>query len=185
MVAFLAALGGTIVGAIVGAMVTWVFAVWRAVVEGQAAAKVMRYEILQNRTKIAMALDGKTGDMTLSDDAWRLGRLLVAPLIREADFFDVWAGYAFVPQAQRFTNALLSNRSDTAARKSLETWKSGLTSGSTMLINLEFDSRAKLMMGLMRHPKKAEYPDLASRLLAKIAAEDGDTGPSVPGAEAS
>jgi len=160
MVVFLAALAG----AIVGGLITWLFSLWRTVVEGQAAARVIRSEILENTVKVDLALGGKTGDLTLSSEGWRAHRLAIALLLGEAEWFELCREIGFVRQAQIWIDTFASGNAQETAHEHLQVWQADLRSQRKVLGDVEYGGRLPLMLRLLRRNRKAEE----ERLIAKL-----------------
>jgi len=160
MAIFLAALGG----AIVGSLINWLFALWRTVVEGQAAARVVRSEILENTVKVDLALGGKTGDLTLSNDGWRAHRSAIALLLGEAEWFELCREIGFVHQAQIWIDRFVSGNARETAREHLQVWQTDLRNQRKVLGDMEYSGRLPLMLRLLRRDRKAEEEKLLAKL---------------------
>ena len=67
---FIAA-GAALGGALVGAISIFLLELWRRVLDGISAARLVRLEIVTNVTISRMALDGKGTAVSTSDSDWR------------------------------------------------------------------------------------------------------------------
>lgn len=68
-------------GVLVGALLTGLLDLSRQVLVFRAAARVIRYEIEDNAAKCIVAVERRRSHIALLDDAWRMHRLQLAPLI--------------------------------------------------------------------------------------------------------
>ncbi|MDI6858165.1 MAG: hypothetical protein QME71_07640 [Dehalococcoidia bacterium] len=159
--------------ALLGSLAVWLFTVWKTVVDGQAAARVIRYELLLNTAKVDLALAGKTGDLNLSDEGWRSHRLAVALLVPESEWFELCRDVGFMAQAQLWIDTLVNGKAQGIARQHLEIWQSDLHDRRKVLSDIEYSGRLPLMLRLLKRNREGEE----KRLLAKLAPSDTSEEP--------
>jgi hypothetical protein len=142
MVAFLAALGG----ATVGGLITWLFALWRTVVEGQAAARAIRFELTGNVAELELASKGNWQGIELLDEAWRQHRLAVAPLLNEVELGLLWRDVSGISRIRRLLQAPLGT---SGVGQALMNWEAALISRRLDLRKIESRSRWALVIRMI------------------------------------
>jgi hypothetical protein len=153
-------LGGVILGAVLSSM----FELWRRALDGQAAARIIRQELTVNATKVHIALEGKTGDMSLLDEAWKAHRLTLAPLLSEIDLTRLYREFTFLPQAKRWIDLLAEPKAEKAARENLRVWQDDLTNRGRELRQIESRSRLGLFLKLLWGHRTATQSELSAAL---------------------
>lgn len=167
--------GSAVFGALVGGVTTALLEVWKQVLAGVAAARVIRYEMFDIVTNVNMVLVGKGEDVTLPDDAWKAHRLALAPLLSESQMYYLWREHALLPQAQnlmrRVGHVSGPPRVDEGEREELRTWISDLTRRNNELQEVECRNQICLWLSLLLRsllfPRRAtEIRELAATLEA-------------------
>ncbi len=160
MIEILIGLGGVLIGV----LLTWVFALWRTVFEGQTAARVLRAEILENSVKIDMVLARKQGDLALCDEGWKANRLRVAPLLSEIAWFELSRDMGFIGQAQNWIDIYSGGKAEARARQELEACQKDLDLRRKVLGDLEYSNRFRLVWRLVKRNRQVEESAVRSKL---------------------
>ena len=136
--------GSALLGALVGGLTTLMLEVWRRVLDGVSAARLIRMELLRIRTTIEAFLDGRGAALTLADSSWQSSAVAVAPLLNEVELSDLYRGFAFLPEIDRFAKLLREDASDIREKVTgeLVLWRDELGQISKILYQVE--SRAKM-----------------------------------------
>ena len=153
--------GGALLGALVGGVTTALLELWKQVLAGQAAARVIWGEMLNNAAKVRLALDGWEGDMSLADDAWRQHALAVAPLLSQVEFSCLSREIGFLRQAEMWIGLLPRPDAEKQAREHLQIWKDDLSARMEELTQVESRSRVLLLVKLLFGPRTATQDELA------------------------
>src|ERR1700674_771897 len=82
-----------LLGVTVGAFLNFVMEVWRVVLGGRAAARVVRLEMQANANKCIQAIHSRDGSIRLSETGWLAHREQLANVLPEAAFLHVSTGY--------------------------------------------------------------------------------------------
>lgn len=159
--------GSAFFGAMVGAFSSALLELWRQIVSGLAASRVIRSELTENMTIAGVALDRAEDhnrethglEVRFRDQAWLQLRTAVAPLLDASALTYVAAIYSFMPQSQRFADILISTGPDVTSSANLKTWQRNLNLASMHLIEMEASGRHILFWRLLR-PQRVEIPSL-------------------------
>jgi len=166
MVVFLAALAG----AIVGGLITWLFSLWRTVVEGQAAARVIRLEITGNVTELELASDGNWHGLDLSDDAWRQHRLALAPILNEKEIGLLYRDQLHITHIRRLVEAPLGTP---GVAQTLADWNDDLRERRRDLRRIESRSRWALVFRVLFCRWVSSAEELSEAFLPRGTQEEG------------
>lgn len=151
----------TLGGVVLGGMLTAVFELWRRVLDAQSAARVIRMETAENRAKMALALQGKTGDPP-QDAAWLQHRITLAPVLGEEELSDLYRDYSVIGQTLLFLRHLHeSGEASPRANLHFRQWHKALCERAELLRTIECSSRCKLLWRLL-FPKKLDPTAMAS-----------------------
>ena len=145
--------GAALLGAVVGGGMTFLIELWRQVVTGLAASKVIRSELTQNVTAVDYAKRREGLETQLTDLAWRELRTSVAPLVSESVLTYLASDYGFIGQAQAFAHVLYSTGPDATSEQNLEYWRQRLVISGANLLEIEMTSRFKLFWRLIFPPQ--------------------------------
>jgi hypothetical protein len=89
-----------VVGVILGVILGSAFELWKRALEGQAAARVIRIETIENRVAVAKALTSHARLMSTQNSAWRDHRLALVPFLTELQFGRIAQAYAGLSQIE-------------------------------------------------------------------------------------
>ena len=153
--------GSALLGALAGGLTTSLLEMWKQVLGGIDAARVIRYEMFINSSNLEMLMEGKIPGTTLTDDAWRAHRLALAPLLSESEMFYLCREQGFLPVAQQMVGQLSNPMNVGAARKNLQDWISSLKQRTYELAQLECRSRTQLFLKALRGRRFAALGELA------------------------
>jgi hypothetical protein len=144
---FLAALGG----ALVGAMMVFVAELWRQVLAGKAAARLIRVESNTNAVICDHASQGMYHS-ELSDTAWRTHCLHVVPLLTADAVNDIADTYSCVPLSQRSMDELRNRPDDPDAdglREGLKAHSKDFDKARFWMFRIEKQGRLGLLVELL------------------------------------
>ncbi|KKL49853.1 hypothetical protein LCGC14_2311370, partial [marine sediment metagenome] len=145
------ALGGVVLGAVLASF----FELYRRVLDGQAAASLVKYEMWWNRAQVKELLADSAYESELSDEAWKAHALAVAPLLADADASDLVIFYTTVRHAQSRVNE--SKAKGYVAEKDVEWlrgWREQTLLRSHALTDIARSSRLALIWHLVGQPRK-------------------------------
>jgi len=162
MTEFLAALGG----ALVGAMMVFVAELWRQVLAGKAAARLIYVESHKNGLMCDWAIEEGTRYLPLSDAEWRTHSVHVVPLLTADASKVVASTYLAVPASQQLINELLdlpSNAQGDGAK--LEEHSRDFRKVSSGMYEIEKKGRFELLVELLLdRPKVLSETEIEERL---------------------
>ena len=138
-------------GVLIGGALTAVFELWRRVLDGIAAGRLVRMELVDNRSMVEVALAGKKG-VRLSDQAWRDQRLSLAPLLTEVELGRLWRDIGLTGHQQEIIEILEQQHGENPKPLSNELleWKDALRERGRELRALEGKRKLALMWRLLR-----------------------------------
>ena len=152
----------TLGGVVVGSTLTALFALWRRVLDAQSAARIIRMELRENRTKVALALRGKIGDLYPQDAAWLQHRITLAPVLGEEELSDLYRDCSLVGQSRLLLDELgKPGRAGARANEHFRDWHKALCERAELLRTIECSSRWKLLWRLL-FPKKLDPTAMVS-----------------------
>ena len=138
--------GSALLGAIVGGLIAWVFALWRTVVEGQAAARAIRFELIGNVSELELASKGNWQGIELLNEAWRQHRLALAPVLNEVEMGLLWRDVSGISRIRRLIQAPLGTL---GIKEALMDWEAALISRRLDLRKIESRSRWALVIRML------------------------------------
>jgi hypothetical protein len=145
------AFGSAVFGALVGGLTTLILEVWRRVLDAVSAVRLIRMELVNNVTVVAMAIDEDAVDVALSDSAWKQYRATAAPLLKQTTLGALYRELGYLPQAQadlgNLDRTIATDR--TATAQSLSEWSEDLRTRAIELYEVvEKRGKAALMWTL-------------------------------------
>lgn len=168
----LIAAGSALLGAIVGGTFSGLLELWRQIIGGLAASRILRIEMSTNATVIDFVLgDASTPaneriaqNVDFHDEAWLQLRLSVAPLLSESDLGYLQALYAGMPLYRTSAAKLRNAGADPKLEANLTGWKRQMMLAQSNLLEMERTGRLPLLWRLLRpQPKDAPTFDNAER----------------------
>ena len=164
MTEFLAALGG----ALVGAMMVFVAELWRQVLDGKAAARLIYVESHKNGLMCDSAIIEGTRYLPLSDAEWRTHSVHVVPLLTADASKVVASTYLAVPASQQLIKELLdlpSNAQGDGAKLELEEHSRDFRKVSSWMYKIEKKGRFELLVELLLdRPTSLSETEIEERL---------------------
>jgi len=134
-------------GVIVGAALTGLIDLWRQLLDGRAAARIVRLEIQANVNRAVQSIDVGRADFRLADDAWKDLRVKLAPLVPDVVLNHISVGYVGIFIVEDWIRRL--NQKPEEARANVRQWSEQMIIDSSFLIQLERRSRAAQMLDLL------------------------------------
>jgi len=147
------ALGGVLIGAVLALVIE----VWKRVLDGQAAARVIRVEMVENRVIATGYLQHGTvvdGTGVFDATAWNAYRLVMAPLLTEMQLADISACYA---RQDRIMQEMLSRH---ATPKPVQDWVASSMAVGKNLRAIEGGSRTRLLLAQFFGKRTATKDDI-------------------------
>ena len=139
------------VGVLVGALLSALLELWREVLAFRAAARVVRYEIMENLTKCELAVTNRRADVELVDEAWRAHRLQLAPFLPQEVYMQMAASYGAVFVVREWLQRMPERFDD--SRREIRQWMGQLITHSTLLLQVERRKRgAQFLDALLARP---------------------------------
>ncbi|MBI4301737.1 MAG: hypothetical protein HY664_03940 [Chloroflexi bacterium] len=155
-----------LVGVILGAVLASMFELWRRVLDGQAAARVIRMETADNRYRIELVLNKNFHWENLKTSAWETYRLIVAPFLEELEFHNLNRSYS-LDQIPRMLSADEKNARmqqisfpTSKTRKQLEDWLEQTRGLGKRLRRIEATNPWRLVVTLLTSRKVATEEEI-------------------------
>lgn len=95
-----------VVGVVLGALLASAFELWKRALDGQAAARIIRLEIMDNKVKARDVVDVGFYGGPFEMSGWREHRLVVALFLDESDLVRLARSYTWLPGASRVIRVL-------------------------------------------------------------------------------
>jgi len=151
---FLVGFGGVLVG---GALAGFL-ELWRRGLDGQAAARLIRIETVENRVNVERAVKyGHRGER-VARHAWNDYRLAVTPFLDELQIMQIAESYSLVDKVnERWFEAL-----KTGGRTPLNKWVDRLREDGRILRGVEIQSSLKLALRLLKGRRTATSDEIAT-----------------------
>jgi len=138
-----------LIGTLVGAFVVFVSELWRQVLDGKAAARLIYVESHQNSLLCDWAADGQFY-RSLSDRVWQAHSVRVTSLLtNEASEITVVA-YLAVPTAQQTIEAVENGQTEAAVIDDLKVHSLDFRKAAHWMYVIEKKSRLKLLLELLK-----------------------------------
>lgn len=134
-------------GVLVGAALTGVIELWRQLLEGRAAARIVRMEIQDNANRCIQSVTHSRHDIRLKDDAWRDLRARLVPLLPEIVLQDLASGYGAIFIVEDWISKVQLMQNE--VKDQLQQWVDNMTLHSGFLLQLERRSRFAQMLDLV------------------------------------
>ena len=134
-------------GVLVGGALTGLIELWRQLLEGRAAARIIRMEIQDNANRCIQSIAHSRPDIRLKDDAWRDLRAKLAPLLPELVLQDLASGYGAMFIAEDWISKVQLKRDE--AKAQVQQWVDSMMVHSSFLLQLEKRSRIPQMVDLL------------------------------------
>ena len=158
------ALGGIFVltGVLVGAGLTAVLDLWRQVLSGRAAARIVRLEIHENINRCVQSVANRHPGIKLANEAWRDLRVQLAPLLPDEAVLDISIGYGALFIVEDWISKIQQKYDE--AKGQIQQWSERMIIHVALLKQLENRSRLAQMADLLRGrptfppPRKGEKP---------------------------
>jgi hypothetical protein len=166
-----------LVGVLVGALLSALLELWRQVLDFRAAARVVRYEIMENLTKCGLAVSNRWPNAELSDEAWRAHRLQLAPLFPDEVYDKVARDYGGVLVVQNWLGQV-AERFDEAAPQIIQ-WMDQMRTDFALLLQVERRRRAAQFLDAMLARPTSPPPVRGDTQKGTSAPGAGQVGPSV------
>ena len=155
--------GSALFGAVVGGTVAGLLELWRQVVAGLAASRILRIELSTNATVIDFLLnpviEREVMNVDFQDDAWLQLRIAVAPLLSESDLGYLQATYSAIPMYRGLAATLRETGSDQRSEQNLAAWKRQIGLAKAKLREMERTGRYRLFWRLLG-PQPKDSPVL-------------------------
>ena len=141
----LVGLGGVLIG---GALAGFI-ELWRQLLEGRAAARILRMEIQENVNRALLSVAHFRSDIALKDDAWKDLRAKVVPLLPEVFLLQLSISYdgMFVVRNWIDKAALKQERAKAIAQ--VREWTDNMMWHATFLIQLRQRRRIAQLVDLL------------------------------------
>ena len=152
--------GAALLGSLTGALTAALLELWKQVLAGMSAARVIRQEMIVNATTTGIALEGMAGDTTLLDVAWKAHGLTLAPLLSEIDLTRLYRELGFLPRAQIWIGLLAKEDKREAARRNLVAWLADVRERRRELRQVESSCRLGLFLKLLCGHRTVTESDL-------------------------
>lgn len=144
------ALGGifVLVGVLVGAGLTGVLDLWRQVLSGRAAARIVRLEIQENINRCLLSMASRHPGIKLGNEAWRDLRVQLAPLLPDEAVLHISIGYGALFIVEDWITKIQLKYEE--AREQIQQWSEQMIIHVALLKQLETRSRLAQMADLIR-----------------------------------
>jgi len=134
-------------GVLIGGALTGLIELWRQLLEGRAAARIVRMEIQENVNRAVLSVTHTQTGIKLKDDGWRDLRVKLAPLLPEEVLLHLASGYGAIFIAEDWITKITSK--ETAAKAEIKQWADNMMLDSGFLLQLERRSRPAQMCDLL------------------------------------
>jgi hypothetical protein len=139
-----------LIGTLVGAFVVFVSELWRQVLNGKAAARLIYVESHQNALLCDWAADGHHYS-SLSDRVWQSHSVHVIPLLTNEASQITLAAYFAAPETQQMIQEVVEGQTEAGAgANSLKIHSLDFQKAAYWMYEIENKSRLKLLFELLR-----------------------------------
>lgn len=140
----------SLVGVLIGALLASCFELWRRALDGQAAARLIRFEMLANSNRVDTFLGNIAVFVELPDNAWSALGLTVSSLLSDRDLMELVVAYSGVQYAnQRMQSASESKHITDADARWLKDWATLLDKRTNVVARIEDSRRLSLVLRLL------------------------------------
>jgi len=164
-------------GVMVGVALTGVIDLWRQLLDGRAAARIIRMEINENANRAVLSATHSHPGIRMRDDAWRDLRVKLAPLLPNAVLHHLATGYGAIFIVEDWVSKIQQKGDE--AKAQIRQWAEAMMLDSSFLSQLEKRSRLTQMMDLLRgmptfpppvkgeRPTKEQFAELRDKLFGQ------------------
>jgi hypothetical protein len=148
----------SLVGVLVGALLASYFELWRRALDGQAAARLIRVETLENRTRAEKLIQQSRPGLAFAQSAWTQYRLIVAPLLGEIELSKLGQSYAALGELEAEMQRYVSEQRaplPPEALQSMALWLGEVEKNARTLRKVEEASPQGLVIRLVRRRRVA------------------------------
>lgn len=143
--------GGALLGALVGGLTTALLEFWKQVLAGQAAARVVQYEIQENVNRCVQAINSRHPGVRLVDEAWKAHRLQLAPLLPREVYMQLATSYGAIFIVDEWVRRIESRFDE--SRCEIEQWLKPMTRHAALLLQVQARKRsAQFIDALLGRP---------------------------------
>jgi len=147
-------------GVLIGGVLAGLIELWRQLLEGRAAARILRMEINENVNRAIQSVAYVRSDIALKDDAWKDLRAKVVPLLPEEFLLQLSTSYDMMFIVRNWIDkaALKQERDEAIAQ--VKEWTENMMWHATFLIQLRQRRRiaqlVDLLLGRPTFPRPAK-----------------------------
>ncbi len=135
-------------GVLIGGALAGLIELWRQLLEGRAAARILRMEIQGNVTRATLSVAHSRSDIVLKDDAWKDLRVKVVPLLPEEFLLHLHTSYDGIFVVREHILEVDSDRSQ--AKTQVKDWTDSMLLHAAFLKQLQGRSRIAQLVDLLR-----------------------------------
>ena len=134
-------------GVLIGGALAGLIELWRQLLEGRAAARILRLEIQENVNRAGLSVTHLHSGIRLKYDAWRDVRVKVAPLLPEVVLGHLATGYGALFIVEDWISKIQQKQSQ--AKAEIWHWAEDMMLDSAFLLQLQRRSRIAQMVDLL------------------------------------
>lgn len=151
-------------GVALGAALASAFGLWRLGLDAQGAARVIRFETIENRERVELVLNAQFHPYHLKSDGWNGHRIALAPFLKELEYTKLAWCYSRLDQIPRMVEADLklakSQGLSDRAKAQLNTWVTEAEQGRRLLRAIESKHPLRLAFSVLRRRSLATTDEL-------------------------
>jgi len=136
-----------LLGVLVGGLLTATLDLWRQVLSGRAAARVVRLEIHENINRCVQSVASQHPGIKLTDEAWRDLRVQLVPLLPDDAVLDISIGYGALFIVEDWISKIQQKHAE--AKEQIQQWSNRMIIHVALLKQLESRSRLAQMVDLL------------------------------------
>ena len=157
------AIGGgfALAGVVIGSVLSGLLELWRQVLNGRAAARIIEREIDHNISRCITSIGLRNPDFHLLGDAWTDYRIQLAPLLHDETLSGLTSGYGSLFIIERWMNRI--GEEYNKARSDMHEWMTDMVIHSGRLKHIEKRSRVAQFFDLLLRPSTLPQPVTSKR----------------------
>lgn len=134
-------------GVLVGGALTGVMDLWRQLIDGKSAARIIRMEIQENVNRAVQAINRSRPDIRLRDDGWKDLRVKLVPLLPDEVLLQMSSTYGAIFIVEEWISKIQQKPQE--ANTQIRQWIDNATLHAGFLIQLSRRSRVPQMVDLL------------------------------------